>query len=105
MDSVMAKAIAADRTARCSIATFLERDDFVISLLSYAQSMIFSENRYPLFGIMLRISASATRSRRLGQRFSEHSTYRPAAEYPSGAVRLRYGGRPRRGLASLPKRS
>jgi len=32
----------------------LERDDFVIPLYRFGLSMIFSENRYPLFRIMLK---------------------------------------------------
>src|SRR5262245_12816506 len=41
----------------------LERDDFSSNrhlALSYAWSMIFSENRYPLFGIMLWARATLT---------------------------------------------
>src|SRR5580704_2729642 len=41
----------------------LEHDDFPSNrhrALSYCWSMIFPENRYPLFGIMLKCSASVT---------------------------------------------
>src|SRR5262245_2605641 len=43
---------------RCVPVPTLERDDFSSNrhlALSYAWSMIFSENRYPLFGIMLKM--------------------------------------------------
>src|SRR5260370_15974200 len=53
----------------------LERDDFSLNChpaLAYCLSMIFSENRYPLFGIMLQMDMLALR---IGRGSPSHVAY------------------------------